>query len=298
MTIAIQTFSSAWGTATEGARVNTQLLQKSFIEQLKLAQNGDKPWAARLARKPDFIIEATTTASETGKVADLDTKGFAPKTGYMYPVLIRHFAQTDNDRYFQELSFTIMGSDTAGTDPIVLGDGALTTGVQGKIERAFGIIAGAAHSYGRTHYRGVLGVESTDGTTSQGVALGDGTAGVYALTFGLNRTARINGVHIEQETPAAAEGGYGVVLDVAPAGTADLNIVQQDDGTVATNATAGTTFDIDMEVYPPYNVVLVVDGTPDPGTIDVHVSGNATDDVNHRIEVFIGDPIAVPFNAD
>jgi hypothetical protein len=254
---------------------------------------------ARALDFPAVSVTVTTTTSDTGEILDLTTTlsalGISFDLGFYYPITLRHHFQTENDRYFQELDYMIIGSSTAGTDPIIIGDGTMTTGVQGKLGRAFGVLAGAARTYGRVHYRGVLDAETTDGTCSQGITLGAGTAGVYALTFPLNRTARVNGVHVEQETPAAAEAGYGVVLDVAAAGTADFNVVQQDDGTVATNATAGTTFDIDLEVFPPANAFLVMDGTPDPGHIDLHILGIASDECLHRVDVYLGRPIPAPF---
>ncbi len=254
---------------------------------------------ARTLGFPIISIAVTTTTSDTGSVLDLTetlaTLGIPFSTGFDYPITLRHTFQTENDRYFQELHYMVVGSSVAGTDPVLVGDGTMTTGVQGRLGRAFGVLAGAAQAYGRVHYRGVLDAEAADGTCSQGITMAAGTAGVYALTFPLNRVARINGVHVEQETPAAAEAGYGVVLDVAAAGTADFNVVQQDDGTVATNATAGTAFDIDLEVFPPANAFLVMDGTPDPGHIDVHVLGLASDEMRHRIDVIVGFPIPNDF---
>lgn len=253
---------------------------------------------ARTLGFPIISVTVTTTTNDTGSVLDLTEKlaelGIAFTTGFYYPITLRHFVQTENDRYFQELDYLVIASSTAGTDPLIVGDGEMTTGVQGEINRAFGVNAGAAFKYGRVHYRGTLDAEATDGTNSQGTAMGAGSSGVYAMTWGIARTVRVNGVHVEQETPSAAEAGYGVVLDPTSGG-GSLNVVQQDDGTVATNATAGTFFDVDLEVFPPANAFLVMDGTPDPGHIDVHVTGISSDECLHRIDVIVGFPIPNPF---
>lgn len=252
--------------------------------------NAQTPAAiAKAFSVPDVSVVATTTTNDSDVVLTLSDY-FTFSSGVYYPVTLRHYAQTENDRYFQELEYLVIGSTTAGTDPVVIGDGAMATGVQGKIKRAFGVLAGAAQAYGRVSYNGVLDVEATDGTNSHGVAAGAGSSGVYALTLPLSRTARVIGVHVEQETFAAAEAAYGVVEDLTA-----IRVVQADDGTGATNATASTNITATLDLYPPVNAFLVVNGTPDPGTVQVYVLGISSDEVRHRVDVFVGDPIDASF---
>jgi hypothetical protein len=260
-------------------------LVKAFYELL--AKN-----EARLARtfdKPTISVQVTTTTNDTGEVLDLSDY-FTFLDGHVYRVTLRHQAQTENDRYYQTLEYLVVGVNTAGADPVAIGEGALSTGVQGKIKDAFGILAGAAQAYGRVAYNGTLAVEATDGTNSHGVALATFSSGVGALTIPLNRTARVVGVHVEQETFSAAEGTYGVVEDLAA-----IRVVQADDGTGATDPTAGTNITATLDVFPPVNAFLVIDGTPDPGHVTVHVLGISSDEVLHTIDVFISDPIYTPF---
>lgn len=265
-------------------------LNKEFFD----FQARDAASVAKIFGKPTISLTVTTTTSDTGEVLDLNDF-FTFLDDHVYPITLRHTAQTENDRYFQTLEYLVVGRVTAATDPIIIGDGALSTGVQGKISDAFGVIAGAAQAYGRVSYNGVLDVEATDGTNSQGLAAAAFSSGVSALTLPLRRTARVIGTHVEQETFAAAEAAYGVVQDIDAAGTPTFQSVQADDGTGGTNPTAGTNVTATMDIYPPVNAFLVMDGTPDPGHVTVHVLGIASDECLHTIDVFIGEPIYTPF---
>lgn len=250
---------------------------------------------ARLARvldKPQISVQVTTTTNDTGEILDL-SDFFTFLDDHVYRVTLRHQAQTENDRYFQTLEYLVVGRVTAGTDPVLIGDGALSTGVQGKIKDAFGVLAGAAQSYGRVSYNGVLDAEATDGTNSHGVALAAFSSGAAVLTLPLKRTARVIGVHVEQETFAAAEAAYACIEDLDA--TVTVRAVQADDGTGTTNPTAGTGVTATFDIFPPVNAFLVVDGTPDPGHVTVHILGISSDEVLHTVDVFISEPIYAPF---
>lgn len=247
---------------------------------------------AQVFDKPSISLTVTTTTNDTGEVIDLSDY-FTFLDGHVYPVQIRHTAETENDRYYQTLDFLVVGQNTAGADPVIVGDGALSTGVQGKISNAFGILAGAAQAYGRVSYNGTLDTEATDGTNSHGVSAAAFSSGASVLTVPLKRTARVIGTHVEQETFSAAEAAYAVVEDLDA--TVTIRAVQADDGTGATNPTAGTNVTVTMDVYPPVNAFMVVDGTPDPGHVTVHVLGISSDEVLHTLDIFIGEPIYAPF---
>jgi hypothetical protein len=247
---------------------------------------------AQVFDKPTISLTVTTTTNDTGEVIDLNDY-FTFLDDHVYPIRIRHTAQTENDRYYQTLDYLVVGRVTAATDPVIIGDGALSTGVQGKISNAFGVLAGVAQAYGRVTYNGVLDVEATDGTNSHGLAAAAFSSGASVLTVPLKRTMRVIGTHVEQETFSAAEAAYAVVEDLDA--TVTIRAVQADDGTGATNPTAGTNITVTADVYPPVNAFLVVDGTPDPGHVTVHVLGISSDECLHTMDIFIGDPIYTPF---
>jgi hypothetical protein len=254
---------------------------------------------AKVFKEPTVRVSVTTTTNDTGSVlnltSQLSSQGKPFLDNHFYRVVLRHVATTDNDRYYQMLSYVVLGRNTAGSDPIIIGDGDLSTGVQGRILEAFAINNGATQAYGRTSYNGTLDVEATDGTNSHGFAAAAFSSGASALTFPLNRTSRVIGLHCEQSTYSAAEGSYAVLEDHVAAGTGTIRVVQADDGTGATNPTAGSLITATMDVYPPVNAFLVMDGTPDPGDILVYVLGISSDEVLHTIDVFVDDGVYCPF---
>ena len=257
---------------------------------------------ARTLGYPECSIDVTTTTSDTGSVLDLTeqlaTLGIGMTTGFYYPITLQHSFQTENDQYFPELHYMIRASSVAGTDPVIIGDSAMTTGVQGKLGRAFGLLAGVAQGYGRISLNaagaGNTATEAVDGTNSHGVALADwSTSG--ALTFPLCRTARVVGFHYAEDAGTIGDLRLMQVRALAAAGTATLDVATLG-GTEALTAPNGTNqYSVTLDAYPPANAFLVMDGTPDPGHIDVHVLGIASDEVRHQIGVVVGFPIPIPF---
>jgi hypothetical protein len=257
--------------------------------------------AAQLAKIfdfPDISVVVTTSTNDSGLVLNLSDYFDFP-SNMIIPVYLRHYAQTENDRYYQELSYMIVGSETAGTDPVIIGDGDMSTGVQGKIREAFGVLNGAAQAYGRVSLN-VTGTtttttEATDGTNSHGVSIGAWSTGVGTLVLPLNRTARVVGWnaaedagtigdvrHLQVRTPLTSTGG-----------TVDIATIN---GTEAlADPTGSNQYTVTFDLYPPVNAFLVMNGTPDPGEIGVYVSGISSDEVKHRVDVFIGQPIDATF---
>lgn len=286
MTIATLFSNSTWGTAAEGAVVSNQLIQKGFIEKSKLAEDNQKPWAARKAGAPDFVMEATTTASETGAVEDLTTdKGFVPKAGYLYPVKLRYFAQDAEDRWTFERDYVILG----GTTPVITG---------GKtISNAIGLIAGAAVDYGstRTSYPIVDGAIGTIlANSSAGTSLADVDSGNGVITHPIARATlgvRCVSAHFAADVETIGERRHVQVASQATSTTSTLSI-STINGTEAVGVpTDDGELTFELYIEPPPNGFLTMNGN----NVEAHVSMDASDNVRHRLEVFVGEPIAAPF---
>lgn len=271
----------------------------SVLEQLRRAMASEKPWAARFSDEPDFVIEATNTANETGKVADLDLKGFQPITGYLYFVKIRHWAQdglSDAQKLFSESEWAILGSNVAGTDPVLASGGGVPAagGRDGNIMRAFGFIGGAATAYGRVHVEHVMGTGDTATKTSPGCSIAASPDGLDDMTLPAHRISKVIGQNLYDPSYSAADGQ---LLAFAAAGGTDGISTADNDGTGAQGAPgAGAVISGTFELTPPASAFLAVDGSPDPGTIDVHIITSENDAFNHYIEVFVAKPIAIPVN--
>lgn len=239
-----------------------------------------------------FRVRAHTTTNDAAEVLDLTTKLVNFPANTQRKIVLRHWAQTDNDEYYQEVEYIVKGGPT----PVLIGHGPMSAvnagAVQGKIVDAFGVLNGAAQSYGLVHYHGVLDVEATDGTNSHGVAAAAFSSGVSALTVPLRRTAFPVGSNVEQETFSAAEAAYGVIQDYDAAGSPTFQSVQADDGTGATNPTAGTNVAATLLLFPPVNAFLVMNGN----NVEVWVSGISSDEIDHVVDVYIGPLQVRPFS--
>ncbi len=249
--------------------------------------------SAELAKSfgfPSISVDVTTTTNDSGEVLNLSDYFDFP-SGMMIPVTLRHYARTDNDRYFQELEYLVIGSETAGTDPVIVGDGAMTTGVQGKIKRAFGVLAGAAQAYGRVHAKSVVDTEATDGLNSHGVAMAAFSTGNSALTFPLSRAVKVIGTNVSGSDATLANNRSIRVQAPAAAGTAAILTASEGATDALADPAATSIVEAELELYPPVNAFLVMDGTPDPGEVLVYVLGISSDQVRHRVDVFIGEPI-------
>lgn len=291
MTIATLFSNSTWGTAAEGAVVSNQLIQKGFIEKSKLAEDNQKPWAARKAGAPDFVMEATTTASETGAVEDLTTdKGFVPKAGYLYPVKLRYFAQDAEDRWTFERDYVILG----GTTPVITGGDEITN--------AIGLIAGAAAKYGKCHAAAnfdssdtaivtAVGASTLTSVNSAGCSIGNIATNTAVLTHPIARVApkRVLGVNASPDVATATEALHASVF---PANSTTMSIFTTDTAVPGADGFDDDgRIDVSFYIEPPPNGFLVMNGN----NVEAHVSMDASDNVRHRLEVFVGEPIAAPF---
>lgn len=281
MTIATRSFVSTWDRAT-GAKVSTQIVQKSAGEKLKLGQAGDEPWAARLNRQPDFIIDATTTASETGSVGDLTaTKGLSLAAGYVYPVRLRYSAQDGEDRWSFERHYRILG----GTTPVITGGE--------EIQNAIGLIAGAAVKYGNIKAQATYSGDTATAVplnSTPGSSLGNNATNTVTLTHPIARANPKNFWSQPARAAAAVAGARTVDVIAANATTASAFI---SDVASPTAAAPSGTLNVYGYIEPPPNGFL----TMSTNNVQAHVSMDASDNVLHRLEIFVDDPVPQPFLA-
>ena len=249
---------------------------------------------ARVLDTPQARGVATTTTNDTGEVVDLDSVDSSglPRllTSTFYLVRLRHWAASTQNIYYQETEQLVRGSQTTGTDPVLVGDA--------RVIHAAGIINGAAVMFGRVKLRSAVAsgatTETTDGTTSAGLAIGNFTAGVAALTFPVSRTAIPIGAQYAASTYSATAGSRATINTVnAGAGTASVELASADDGALDTNPSDGT-LSLELDITPPVNAFLSVNGTPDPGVVEVHVTGVSSVTYRHYVEVYISEGVHVP----
>lgn len=299
MTIAIESFRSTWNilgsaltTAQQGARLSNDMVNKTKREKAKLAGDNQLPWSARADGEADFTIDATTTAAETGAVGDLTTtKGLSLKAGYLYPVRLVMWAQDGEDRWKFERNYEIMG----GTTPVISGGE--------DIEKAIGLIAGAAVKYGKCHAAAnfdssdtailtAVGTSNLTGVNSPGSSIGNIATNTAVLTHPIARAThkRVLGVNASADVATVTEILNATVFPGASSTTMSIFT-----GDTATPSADGFDDDgrleVDFYIEPPPNSFLQMNGN----NVECHVSMDASDNVRFQVQIFVGDPTAVPF---
>jgi hypothetical protein len=234
---------------------------------------------AWLLRKPDIKARAKTTDnSAASEVIDLTDRGVTFAAGTFRRIRFTSHAVTDNDSFFQEWEQIVWGND--GTTPKLLGTARLL--------HASGEINGTVARYGHVKYHGTTsGATVTDGTDSDsGLSLGNFSSGVATLTVPISRstaTMRVEAAHWSED--AGTIGDIRTVQVRAATTTTFTVNVATTNGTEAVADPAGVNnVDIALFLPPPPSVALVMNSTH----LELHCGYNATDDVYHDVEVFVG----------
>ena len=222
----------------------------------------DAATVARTLDQPQASGYVTTSGSETGAVIDLTAQGFTFLADHIYQIVLRGQHSNDANRWVQTWVQSVLG----GTTPVLLGSA--------KLLNAFGRISTTEVQYGE------ISAQATySGDTATAVAA-NSTAG---SSLGNNATNTVTLTHpIARTSPKwfSAQPGRAAAA-VAGARTADI---------VAATSTTATVFISDLATP---SVALVMS----TNNVQVHVGYDATDLIQHYVDVFIGEPQYLPFGA-
>ena len=219
----------------------------------------------------------------TVQLVDLTDLGVTFPTGTKRKIRWRHYVQTDNDRYTTEYERWVLG----GSTPVLLGNR--------KVVASEGDVNGTIYAYGAIQLHATLssGTVTVDTTqTSAGLSLGNFTSGAASLTFGPCRaTPSATFAHFAED--AGTIGDVRTIqsraLDVAGTGTVETFT---SNGTEALSSPNGTcNLDLGLFALPPGDGDLVMNSN----NVELQVTGIASDETRHRVEIFIEPAVSVLF---
>jgi len=247
---------------------------------------------ARLFSLPDITVEAVVDNGLTplaAEIVDLTDQGVTFAATTKRQIKWRHWIQTDNDRFYVEYEQWVLG----GSTPALLGTR--------RVLHAHGVIAGANVAYGVCH--AVANYDSSDtailtavagsiadGSTA-GSSIGDVSTNTATLTHPVARDAgkRILGVNASADVATASEALHASVF---PVNTTTMSIFTAD---LATPSADGFDDDGRLEVsffiLPPGDCNLVINSTH----VELQITGIASDETRHRVEVLLGRAVQVAF---
>lgn len=240
--------------------------------------------AAELNGAPDFKAELqATTDTSNLQAIDLTDEGVTFPSRTIRRIRGKSWCLTDNDTYFYEWEEDVLG----GTTPVLLGQ---------RIVSGYAEEAGTAKAYGQVHFQATISALTTITTVfgSNGIALGDITAGDADLTLPKNRLCLVKGHNLSQPSAITAST-LGAVLAVDPSimadgtGTAAVGFLNTIAGTgwTATSPAVGGRIDLAFELWPPFNHRLVMNSN----NVEVQctaVDAIADDNLRHVVEIYVG----------
>lgn len=247
----------------------------------------------RLFGEADIIAEAVVDNGLTPvatEIVDLTDQGVTFPATTMRQIKWRWWQQTDNDRWYVEYERWVLG----GTTPVLLGTRRLI--------QAHGVIASANVAYGLCHAAAnydssdtaittAVGTSDVASSSTAGSSIGDVSTNTATLTHPVARDAgkRVLGVNASADVATATESLHASVF---PVNTTTMSIFTAD---LATPSADGFDDDGRLEVSffiePPGDCNLVMNSTH----VEMQITGIASDETRHRVEIFIGRAVQVAF---
>lgn len=241
---------------------------------------------------PQFTATAKTTDnSAASEVIDLTDKGVTFPAGTFRKVRFKSTARTDNDVWIQEWEQWVWGND--GTTPKLVGTA--------KLCNAVGEINGTVVQYGNCRAQATYSQDTATAVAANstaGSSLGNNSTNTITLTHPIARTAvgskYIRGINASADVATATEqlhvtgyvaGGTSTTIVLFAADTATPSADGFDDVGV---------LDVEFFILPPPSIALVMNSN----NVEVHCGHDATDDVYHDVEVFVGQVEHRPVVAD
>lgn len=273
------------GSANGSVNMNAVDGDPSLVESKIGSADADRgQYLARKYGLPQIAAEGVfdnAVSTTTSQLVDLTDLGVTFPATTMRRIRWRHWVQTDNDRYFTDSERWVLG----GTTPVLLGNRVVT--------HAHGVIASTVTKYGRVHYKAAIASGATTESTTENdanIACGDFSSGVGTLTLPANRTATVRGVNFAAATYGASTGAVPHVVVTSGSTSGRVDLASPDDGAADTNPADGT-LEIEFDLMPPGNADLVMNSN----NVELQVTGIASDETRHRVEIFIDPPVLVPF---
>ncbi len=268
--------------------------QASMARKLALAVLGAGTAAERataraeLLQRPDFTAEAKTTAAEVGEAIDLTDEGVTFAASTLRKIRWRVRSRNGTERWVHEYEQYVAGAAT----PVLLGTARLVNAVANLngTSAQYGLChAVANYDSSDTAVTTVVGTSDTTGSTA-GSSIGDISTNTATLTHPRARQnsttntvrRRVLGVNAAPDVATVTEQLHAMCY---PVNGTTMSIFT---GDTATPSADGFDDDGRLEasfyIEPPPSCLLVMNSTH----VELHVGYDATDNVYHQIEVYVG----------
>lgn len=260
----------------------------SFIEsKIDSADSQRGQYLARKYGRPAIVAEGVFdngSAAATVSLVDLTSLGITFPATTKRRIRWIHCVQTDNDLYQTEYERWVLG----GTTPVLLGSRVVLA--------SSGDVAGTVYAYGDVQLHATTSsatVTVDTAATSAGVSLGNFSGGAASLTFGPCRaTPYANFIHFAEDAGTVADSRQLQIRALAVAGTGTVNSFDVQNATPAlSNPNGVTNIDLGLHILPPGDADLALS----TNNVQLQITGIASDETRHRVEIFVSAPVLVPF---
>jgi hypothetical protein len=243
---------------------------------------------AELQGRPDFVATAKTTDnSAASEVIDLTTEGVTFPASTIRKLRFRSIARTGDTQFFQEWEQYVLG----GATPVLLGTARLIN--------ACASAAGVGKQYGLCRAQSTYAQDTATavtGNSTLGSSLGDNSTNTITLTHPIARAAPkyIKGINASSDAVTATEGLH--VSGYVAGGTSTTIVLYAMD--LATPSADGFddvgVLDVEFFILPPPSIALAISSAH----VEVHCGHDASDNVYHYVEVYVGRAEAAAFAVD
>lgn len=297
MTISLTT--PVQGSFNPATRDQASMARKLALAVLGAGTSAERLTArAELLQRPDFTCEAKTTAAELGEAIDLTDQGVTFAASTVRKIRWRVRSRNGTERWVHDYEQYVAGAAT----PVLLGDPRLVNCVadlNGTSSQYGNCHAIANYDSSDTAITTVLGTSDTAGSTA-GSSIGNISTNTATLTHPRGRQnsttntvkRRVQGVNSTADVATASETLFASVY---PVNGTTMSIYTAD---TATPSADGFDDDGRLEVSfylePPPKCVLVMNSTH----VELHIGYDATDNVYHQIEVYVGKAEALVLAVD
>jgi hypothetical protein len=232
--------------------------------------------------EPNIIAEGVCDNAATPvaiQLVDLTDKSVSFDASHVRTIRWLHTIQSDNDRFVVEYEQDVLG----GTTPTLLGTR--------RVNRAFGVVAGTTVEYGYVSGQSTYGADTATAVAANstaGSSVGSFTAGKAEFTHPIARSTPKR-YWLGYGTDAAAENrALGIIADTST--NADIF------GADLATPTADGFVDIGVVtahgfILPPGDSALALNST----NVELQVTGIASDETRHRVEIWLGRQVRVDF---
>lgn len=241
-------------------------------------------YLAPLFGKPNIVAEgvfdndATPAATQ---LVDLTDKGVTFPASTVRTIRWRHLIQSDNDRFVVDYEQDVLG----GTTPALLGTR--------RVRSAFGVVAGTTVEYGNIRAQATYSTDTATAVAANstaGSSLGNNSTNTVTLTHPVARTSPKNfWVNVSPDVATVTEQLHGGIVAT---NTTTASIFLADLATPSADGfdDAGT-IDAYGYILPPGDAVLALN----TNNVELQITGIASDETRHRVELWISPQVSVLF---